>query len=726
MKYARTIFFLIFFSYPVSSFALESIRVDDSFAKKTIGQDIEYIQDKDKMVTIEQILQEKEWTRSITESLNFGFTTSVYWFRFVVDNATDKNMNHFFELTYPLLNQVDFYFPSDGGYKVVKTGTSYPFSHRVVEDKNFLFQITEGPGVHTYYFRIETKSSMNFIPILMSQKSYFRKIQVQLPVIWIYYGLMIIMLIYNLFIFFASRDRGYLYYVIFIASYILFQMTLNGYSFQYLWSNSIWWACNSLPFFICTSLMMAAVFINYALELRKNFPVMNKIYLFGIIAPSFVWAIMCLIVPYSMAIKIATGLVGALASVIFATVVYASFRNSRLARFIAIGYVGLVTGILLYVFKTFALMPEMFITEWGVQIGSSMVITLLSLALADKINVMRRDLAVLLKKQQEGEKKTKERATYLEGIVNTATGLSEEFIKVSNQLQDINSRFSELSMEQASTSEEMSATFEELSASIESIYHATVSQKNEGEKSKLLVEDLNKVQKNLIQESQKVENSMMEIVTSATNTGESLRRMTETMSIINTGGKEISQFIAMIDDISDRINLLSLNAAIEAARAGDYGRGFAVVADEIGKLAQATSDNSKEIAKQTSKIILDIDSGTQIVSGTRESTNKIFHMVESIGTGTKGVQDMMLKQDEALNMVIKQSDIIDKISKEIMTSTNEQKNSMIQTQKTIERMAEMASEISQTNGLIIDFSKIIHEKSLELDRVIRKSELTAE
>ena len=60
---------------------------------------------------------------------------------------------------------------------------------------------------------------MNFIPILMTQKSYFKSMQTQLPLVWIYYGLMMIMMLYNLFIFIASRDRSYLLYVFFILSY---------------------------------------------------------------------------------------------------------------------------------------------------------------------------------------------------------------------------------------------------------------------------------------------------------------------------------------------------------------------------------------------------------------------------------------------------------------------------------------------------------------------------
>ncbi|HNW27134.1 MAG TPA: 7TM diverse intracellular signaling domain-containing protein [Spirochaetota bacterium] len=704
---------------PLALMALEAVEVNESFDKKILGKDIEFLEDGTGEMVFDQARLKKNWKRSKADSLNFGFTPTVYWFRFAVDNAGSGAMNLFFEISYPLLNYVDFYVPDGKTYRVIKTGNQYPFYHREIEDKNFIFNLREGPGLHTYYFRVKTRSSINFVPTLLSQKAYFSKIQTQLPVIWIYYGLMLIMLVYNLFIFFAIRDRGYLYYVVFIASYILFQMTLNGYSFQYLWPDQIWWASHSLPFFILTSVATSALFIREVIEMNRRYKAVSRIYVFAVILPSLIIAIVCLLLPYDLAIRIATALVGILAVLIFIGNLFTLFRGSRPARFIVAGFTGLVVGIVLYVLKSFGILPEMFITEWGVQIGSSLVVIFLSLALADRINIMGKDLTKLLEEQREHEKETKERAEYLEGIVNTATGLSEEFVRVNAKLQAITARFSELSMEQAATSEEMSSTFEELLASVETIYQSTISQKAEGEKSKLLVDDLNVAQKALIEESMKVENTLKKIVNSTTSTGDSLQKMTETMNVINAGGKEINQFIAMIDDISDRINLLSLNAAIEAARAGDAGRGFAVVADEIGKLAQATSDNSKEIARQISRIITDIEAGARIVTDTKESTDVIFRMVGAIGSGINSVRELMLKQNQALEMVIKQAGIIDTMSKEVVTSTNEQKNSMAHTQGTIDRLSEMAQEISQSNSLIIDFAKIIHDKALELDRVIR-------
>jgi methyl-accepting chemotaxis protein len=194
--------------------------------------------------------------------------------------------------------------------------------------------------------------------------------------------------------------------------------------------------------------------------------------------------------------------------------------------------------------------------------------------------------------------------------------------------------------------------------------------------------------------------------------------MTEKMSVITRGGREIEQFVSMIDDISDRINLLSLNAAIEAARAGDAGRGFAVVADEIGKLAQATSDNSKQIGSQVSRIISDIEEGASIMGSTRASTEIVFSMIGTIQDNVDSVRKIMIAQDEALRMVIKQSSLIDSMSAAVLNSATEQKTSMSETMKTVERLSEMAQEIAGANEKIMNFIETISQKARNLQKVV--------
>jgi methyl-accepting chemotaxis protein len=711
---------------PVALSAAETVVIDKTLTVKNIGMNLEYLVDKEKKLAIEDVVKNPlEWKNPENANINFGYSRYQYWFRFTVDNTFEKEYEWLLEFDFPPIDNIDLYIPDQsGGFIVKKQGDWRPFSSRDVRDRNFIFRVTQGPGTATYYARIESIDSINFNLSILSREGYEERLSNETPIYWFYYGLMCVMFAYNLFIFLSVRDITYIWYSLFISTFALFDFSWKGFAMQYLWPDATWWNSHSLPFLVPLFLFFLALFITRYTDIKKLLPWLDKTWTYGAKIPAL------LIAGFSLFVEVDTGLIASFIFVgIFVIVALLSaysliFRLKPLSRQMLITILSFLPLLLTAPFAvlfSIGLIPGNFFTRWAMQFGTSMTVILLSMALADKINGMQKELKVLLEEQNENEKTARERASYLEGIVRTATGLTEEFIQVSRRLNEITSRFSELSMEQASTSEEMSATFEELSASVETIFHSTITQKEEGEKSKQMVDDLNVAQKGLVKESMKVEESIKSILSSAMSTGDSLKQMMDTMNVINTGGAEIDKFITMIDDISDRINLLSLNAAIEAARAGEYGRGFAVVADEIGKLAQATSDNSKEIGKQISRIISDIESGTRIVTGTKESTAVIFRMVDTIGSGINAVRDVLMKQNQALEMVIRQAGVIDRMSKEIMMSTNEQKNSMAQTQKTIDRLSEMAMEITQSNGQIIEFSKIIHEKAVQLDSVIRRT-----
>jgi methyl-accepting chemotaxis protein len=111
---------------------------------------------------------------------------------------------------------------------------------------------------------------------------------------------------------------------------------------------------------------------------------------------------------------------------------------------------------------------------------------------------------------------------------------------------------------------------------------------------------------------------------------------------------QIGQIIGVIDDIADQTNLLALNAAIEAARAGEQGRGFAVVADEVRKLAERTTQATKEIAQmiktiqeETKKAVSAMKAGTDKVDAGVESAREAGAALEKIIHSADGVQDMV-------------------------------------------------------------------------------------
>ncbi len=342
--------------------------------------------------------------------------------------------------------------------------------------------------------------------------------------------------------------------------------------------------------------------------------------------------------------------------------------------------------------------------------------------MVQRVHNLNRSVETLNRDLHHSIEISQKRSEYLEGMITAIYETTGELAEISHEMKNIGDRFSLISHEQVTSSEEMAAAFEELTSSTESISNSASEQASEGKNTKQLVEVLKETQEYVRQMSATVLEKIGHISESKEDTISNLQRMIDKMQIINLGGKTISDFITMIDDITEKINLLSLNAAIEAARAGEHGRGFAVVADEISKLASATADNSREITTQIASITRDISEGMELVEITRKSNDNVFTLLDEINASIDAVEQIMDNHAAAIENVVKQSGIIDSLSSGIARSTEEQRTSMMESTKNVERLAEMAQEVHLSGKKINDFTSRIKNKSESLIALIKETE----
>lgn len=368
-----------------------------------------------------------------------------YWVKLTIKNPLDDPVEWFLEIGYPLIDFIDLYIPDGyGAFVVKKTGDRFPFNTRAISYRNVLFRLNENPDSQkTYYVRFETSSSMNFPLHFWLQDALLEKISVEQILFGVFYGAVLIMIIYNVFLFLGFRDRSYVYYVLFITSFGLLQLALNGLAFQYLWSNWSWWANVNVPFFIFASAITFNQLGRYALNTKENAPLWDKILKFENIL-FIAGMLFSLLMPYAVSIRIGTAsAIISIVGLIIISLICVKQRH-RPAYYFTAAWSLFFFGVILFSFKTFGVLPSNFITNWSIQIGAFVMLVLLSLALGDRINTEKKEKYLaqkeVLKGQQQLVETLKESERILEQRVSERTAELEaqnvSLNKKTKELQD--------------------------------------------------------------------------------------------------------------------------------------------------------------------------------------------------------------------------------------------------------------------------------------------------
>ncbi len=275
-------------------------------------------------------------------------------------------------------------------------------------------------------------------------------------------------------------------------------------------------------------------------------------------------------------------------------------------------------------------------------------------------------------------------------------------------------RINELSQNQAASLEEISASLEELTGNSQNISETSVSLIKEKDISESGLEDLKSVYATLTQSSEKLSTTTKEISDYTGQTEHHIGQTTEKFSRLETEGKDMANFVKIINEIADQVNLLSLNASIEAARAGDYGRGFSVVADEISKLADETSSNSRQIENiiRNNTSLLD-DSRKSVMESSRLIGN-LNGSVQRINNEIDGIGKVITDIGRAIAVIGTLNEKINSLAETISSSTGEQKLATEESTRTVYGISESAQEIVSIALEISQVTGVVQKQTQEL------------
>jgi len=358
--------------------------------------------------------------------LNFGQSNQTFWIKLAIENTAN---NHYLRLAEPLIDHVDFFCVNENGLiKSVSTGAALPYDTREIKTNNYLFYLPKG----RYSCFIKLRSNFNMqIPVSVGSIQDLMIEQHDTDfILSIYFGIMLVMIVYNFFVYLSLRDTAYLYYILYIFFVTLFYASLKGISFEYFWHDYPY-----LNYFIpsLASLcnIFVALFIIFLLQTRKNTPALSK-WIWFFIFIFIVSIIINLLGNYDLSTKISQLFTAIFSLYLIFVGIRAYKKGVKVAKFFLFAWTLYIIAVIIFILKLNGIIVNNAFTNNSVLFGSALEALLLSFALADKINIYKKE------KETEQQEKLEALEENKRIIINQKVILEQKVIEKTQELTSAN------------------------------------------------------------------------------------------------------------------------------------------------------------------------------------------------------------------------------------------------------------------------------------------------
>lgn len=441
MSFKRSGSLLLICFFALTTIHAKPFIVSNNEDAQLIGAYCDYLEDETAGLSINDVIGNSGFIPSEQEVPNFNISKSAFWLKVDVTNELISVVS--FHLKYPQLDQVSFYKVVNG--VVVDssiTGEIKPIPERNFFHQDFIYNLNLDRGQSaTYYIRVVSDEQI-LVPILAgANNNVYDDINSADILNALYMGIILVMFLYNLFVFFTVRDKSYLYYVVFILFVGLTQLGFAGYTYRFLWPGFPWLANQSVILFPAITGIAAIEFFKNFLQvksvLRKSIYVLNFLNIFYLVN-----CILSLTGNHQLSQQLMQPNAMIASFTILGIAIYLLRKGSRSAGFFILAWSVFLAGIILFILKDVGVLPYNNFTNYILHIGSAVEVVVLSFALGDRINILR-------KEKEESQKQA------LHALEENAKIISEQNILLETK---VNERTKELT----ESNDELNKTLREL------------------------------------------------------------------------------------------------------------------------------------------------------------------------------------------------------------------------------------------------------------------------
>jgi methyl-accepting chemotaxis protein len=308
-------------------------------------------------------------------------------------------------------------------------------------------------------------------------------------------------------------------------------------------------------------------------------------------------------------------------------------------------------------------------------------------AMSEKFNISIESLARMVQTTQQAAEKLESMADDLFSTVNTTT-------TAINQIVGSITGVKEKTISQAASVTETSATMEESKSHTERLNSSIESQSAAVVESSSAIEEMVANIKSVADILTRNSASMQELLKASESGRDGVQGVVDIMKTLEEASNGLIEASSMIQSIAQQTNLLAMNAAIEAAHAGEAGRGFAVVADEIRKLAENSSIQGKSISTVLNNLKNQINTATSLSSESQERFSNILSLLDQVRNQEAVIKGAMDEQTAGSTQILQAMREINEITSQVKNGSAEMMNANATIATEMSRLAGATEEMS--------------------------------